>query len=268
MGIKRSKTVNRRDFLKGSASLGAAALTGCLWRNAATQEQVAGPTPEPPPPPDGAVVGELDNHIYLPLVSHQKPLAQGGSKLGLHTLRANSAESFVRDVHDAGAHVALVKALDEFGYLRQVKTISPETVTVARSNIVTYVEPNGNPADAAAWLMDQHMPKWQWEWDVVDYWEIQNENDPPTIAGHVWLAEMYIAAMQIAEDYGHKLAIFSYSTGVPQWHEWEAIVETGSLREPKRGDTSWRCTSTAGRRPITAGAKPPKTCPLTRIKES
>jgi len=180
-------------------------------------------------------VGELDNHLYLPLVSHQKPLAQGGSKLGLHTLRADGAASFVEAVHDRGARVALVKALDEFGYLRLVKEISPETVTVARSNIVVAMDPTGDPAAAAAWLMAQHMPKWEWEWDVVDYWEILNENDPPTMAGHVWLAEMYIAAMEIAENNGHKLAIFSYSTGVPQWHEWEAIVETGVFARAQAG---------------------------------
>lgn len=234
MGIKRSKTVNRRDFLKGSASLSAAALAGCLWKSAATQEQVASASVMPSPP-DAVVAQDLDHHIYLPLVSHQKPLAQGGSKLGLHTLRADGAASFVEAVRNQGARVALVKALDEFGYLRLVKTISPETVTVARSNIVVAVEPTGDPADVAAWLMDQHMPRWQWEWDVVDYWEILNENDPPTMAGHVWLAEMYIAAMQIAEDNGHKLAIFSYSTGVPQWHEWEAIVETGVFARAKAG---------------------------------
>ncbi|HEY71695.1 MAG: hypothetical protein DRJ03_15155 [Chloroflexi bacterium] len=222
---KRKEMVNRREFLKGAATLGSAALTARLLGNVAAPAQ--------------ADAGELEHHIYLPAVSGQRASVNaapaGSSKLGLHTLRADGAESFVRDVHDAGAHVALVKGVDEFGYLRMVKTISPQTVTIGRSNVVQAVSPSGDPVEAAVWLMDQHMPKWQWEADIVDYWEIQNENDPPTIAGHVWLAEVYIAAMGIAEENGHKLAIFSYSTGVPQWHEWEAIVETGVFARAKAG---------------------------------
>ena len=230
MGIKRRQTVNRREFLKGAAVLGGAALVRRLGGNVPTSAQAGSLS---------LAGGDLDHHIYLPSISKQQaPLgnsATGPSKLGLHTLHADGAESFVRDVHDADACVALVKGVDEFGYLRQVKDISPETITIARSNVVQAVQPSGDPAEAAVWLMDQHMPKWQWEADVVDYWEIQNENDPPAIAGHVWLAEMYIAAMQIAEDNGHKLALFSYSTGVPQWHEWEAIVETGVFARAKAG---------------------------------
>lgn len=225
MNIKRRKIVNRREFLKGAATLGCTALTARLLGSVAAPAQ--------------AGAGGLERRIYLPAVSGQRSSVSaapaGPSKLGLHTLRADGAESFVRDVHDAGACVALVKGVDEFGYLRMVKTISPETVTIGRSNVVQAMAPSGDPADAAVWLMDQHMPKWQWEADIVDYWEIQNENDPPTVAGHVWLAEVYIAAMQIAEENGHKLAIFSYSTGVPQWHEWEAIVETGVFARAKAG---------------------------------
>jgi hypothetical protein len=124
----------------------------------------------------------------------------------------------------------MVKALDDFGYLRQVKDISPETVTVARcgpARAPQTVTPDGDPVDRAVDMMAQHMPHWEYERDVVDYWEVLNESKPPSIAGHAWLAQFFIAAMDIAEDNGHKLALFSYSTGVPQWHEWEAIVETG-----------------------------------------
>jgi hypothetical protein len=141
----------------------------------------------------------------------------------------------VQAVHDAGAHVALVKAVDNFGYLRQVKQISPETVTVGRSMVVDSVDPSGDPARKAASAMNEHMPRWAYESDVVDYWEILNENKPPTMAGHAWLAQFFIAAMDIAEANGYRLALFSYSTGVPQWHEWEAIVETGVFARAKEG---------------------------------
>ena len=177
----------------------------------------------------------MDHHLFLPFVRVQKPLTHGGSKLGLHTIRPNNAYGFVRDVHDAGAHVALVKALDDFGYLRLVKETSPETVTVARWNGYPVVDPSGDPAEKAAWMLDRHMPRWKYEKDVVDYWEVLNENSPGSVAGHVWLAQFFIEAMAIAEANGYRLALFSYSVGVPEWHEWAAIVETGVFARAKEG---------------------------------
>jgi len=140
--------------------------------------------PEPPAVLDGAAVGDLNHHVYLPIVSSQQPSAHGFSRLGLHTVNSNNAVAFVRAVHDAGAHVALVKAVDEFGYLREVKTISPGTVTVARWNGRRDVDPSGDPAEKAADTLygsEGHMERWKYEKDVVDYWEILNENNPPSI---------------------------------------------------------------------------------------
>ena len=188
-----------------------------------------------PDVPGGSTADDLDHYVYLPCIRREGAFAHGGSRLGLHTLRPNNAYGFVRDVHDAGAHVALVKALDDFGYLRFVKETSPETVTIARWNGVAAVDPVGDPAEKATWVMDQHMPRWRYEQDVVDYWEVLNEPAPPTVAGHVWLAQFYMAAMDIAEANGYRLALFSYSVGVPRWHDWEAIVETGVFARAKQG---------------------------------
>ena len=209
----------------------------CLLGGATSPARAAdlGAAPAPPAVTGGMAVDDLDYHVYLPFVSSRRSLAQGPSKLGLHTINANHATQFVRDVHDAGAHVALVKALGEFGYLREVKAISPETVTVARRGEPQAVDPVGDPVQKAEEIMNQHLPYWGYEKDVVDYWEVLNENDPPGIEGHVWLAQFFLAAMDIAEVNGYKLAIFSYSTGVPQWHEWEAIVETGIFARAKAG---------------------------------
>jgi len=141
----------------------------------------------------------------------------------------------VQGVQEAGAHVALVKALDNFGYLRLVKESSPETITIGRWNGEAWVDPSGDPATKAAKIMGKHMPHWEYEKDVVDYWEVLNENDPLTVEGHVWLAQFFIEAMNIAEENGYKLALFSYSVGVPQWREWEAIVETGVFARAGQG---------------------------------
>jgi hypothetical protein len=240
MSFKHRRTVNRRKFLKGSVTLGITALIQRLLDGIAPPAQAAEmrKAPEPPVVPNRAATDDYPHHVYLPYVASHLPLAHGPSKLGLHTLNPSSAVQFVRAVHDAGTHVALVKALDNFGYLREVKAISPETVTVARWNGIPAVDPTGDPAEKVADVMygpDGHMERWKYEKDVVDYWEILNENDPPNVAGHVWLAQFFIAAMDIAEANGYKLALFSYSTGVPQWHEWEAIVETGVFARAKEG---------------------------------
>jgi len=237
MDLKRKTTINRRKFIEGLATLGIAALAQRLLSRLAPLTRAAGADrPLTPAVVSGeTIAGDLNHHIYLPVVYRQGTLTHGPSKLGLHTLRPNNAAGFVRAVHDAGAHVALVKALDDFGYLREVKNISPETVTVARSSVVETVDRSGDPAERAAEVMSKHMSKWGWEKDVVDYWEILNENAPPTIGGHVWLGQFFIEAMNIAEENGYRLALFSYSTGVPQWHEWEAVVETGVFARAKEG---------------------------------
>ncbi len=236
MGRNDGRKISRRWFLRCAAALGIAAAARQMGRLlGAPLDARASFLGQEPEEGDG-------EEVYLPLVARDAgpgTAARGPSKLGFHTLNPGGAPSFVEAARDAGAHVALVKALGNFGYLRRVKEISPETTTVARcapgDETPQAVDIGGDPAERAARLMAQHMPRWEYEADVVDYWEILNENKPPTVAGHVWLAQFFIEAMDIAEANGHKLAIFSYSTGVPQWHEWEAIVETGVFARAKAG---------------------------------
>jgi hypothetical protein len=234
---ERKKIIGRRRFLKGYVTLGVTALARRLLGGGPVSVEAAGAEVAPQPPVVASTVApaDLDHHVYVPCASGQRPVAHGPAKLGVHTLRPNNAVGFVQDVHDAGACVALVKALDNFGYLRLVKEISPETVTVARWNGVQSVDPDGDPAYKADQVLGQHMPHWQYEKDVVDYWEVLNENDPSTVEGHVWLAHFFIEAMNIAEEDDYKLALFSYSVGVPKWHEWEAIVETGVFVRAQEG---------------------------------
>lgn len=216
--------------------MGIAGVAERLFSDATSTAQAAGAegTPQLPGAPARATDDILPYRAYLPVVSNQT-LADGPSKLGVHTVHADGAVGFVHGVHEAGAHVALVKALNEFEYVRQVKTISPETVTVGRSTCVEAAHLDREPAADAAKVMNTHMPRWAYEKDVVDYWEVLNENDPPTIDGHVWLAAFYIEAMNIAEANGYKLALFSHSVGVPTWTEWASIVETGVFSRAREG---------------------------------
>ncbi len=180
---------------------------------------------------------------YLPLVmraydvalpyTHDTP--HGPSKLGVHAIVDDGTTDFVQSVHDAGGHVAVVKGLN-FDFLKQVKEISPETITIGRWQDPQWegIAAEGDPKAAAATYMQMHMARWKPHKAYVDYWEILNEPDPP-VAGHVWLAQFFIEAMDIAESHGYRLALFSYSVGVPEIYEWQAIAETGIFARAQEG---------------------------------
>ena len=201
----------RRKFIKGVTALGACTITrqilgmNVLSAHAAAFDLHSRTFPEP----DSSNDDPFPHHVFLPLVSAgQTPQeCHGPSKLGLHTINSIGAVDFVQGVQENGAHVAIVKAVNEFGFLRLVKGYSPETLTIGRSTAVQGVSAQGDPAQTAESVMNEHMPRWSYEKDVVDYWEVLNENDPPTVEGHAWLAQFYIEAMAIAEENDYKLIV-------------------------------------------------------------
>jgi hypothetical protein len=180
------------------------------------------PTPEPTEEPAPEPTGVAEPH--------------GPSKIGFHAIASGGAFETARDLRDEGAHVALVKGLS-FGYLCDIERVSPETVTIGRWSDSAWeaVTAEGDPAVQAAEHMDVHMERWEDYKHCVDYWEMLNEVDPPSVEGHVWLAEFFKAAMTIAEENGYRLALFSYSMGVPEIYEWEAIAETGVFAQAQTG---------------------------------
>lgn len=197
----------------------------------ATPTATATPTPSPTPEPTSTPTETPSpTPTDLPWVLPTKP-----SKLGLHTVKPNNAFPFVREVTEAGGLVRLVKGVGNFGVLREIKSVSPRTVTIGRWPYVETVETAGDPEQTAAWVMQQHMEAWQHDRDAVDYWEVLNEVNPGNPENHQWLARFYWAAMDIAESQGYRLALFSYPAGAPEWQEWAAIVRTGIFARAKRG---------------------------------
>jgi hypothetical protein len=188
-------------------------------------------------PDDGS---DQPHRIYLPVVSRRIPTPSvdptGPSKIGVHAIGEGGTLEFVRAVRDGGGHVALVKGLS-FSYLCHVKAISPETVTIGRWSDATWetVIPEGDPVEKAETTMREHMERWKNSRNCVDYWEVLNEVDPHTVEKHAWLGAFYKAAMDIAEANGYKLALFSYSMGVPELYEWQAIAETGVFARAQAG---------------------------------
>jgi hypothetical protein len=82
------------------------------------------PTSTPTPPPTET---PRPTPTELPWV-----YPNGPSKLGLHTVSPNGAFPFVRSVTEAGGRIRLMKAVGNFGILREVKSVSPQTVTIGR----------------------------------------------------------------------------------------------------------------------------------------
>ncbi|MGC9398494.1 MAG: hypothetical protein ACP5HM_05090 [Anaerolineae bacterium] len=249
--MNASTDMNRREFLKWLVGLGGAAAAGYLLRDLVERRATAprltptvAPTDTPSPEPVPLTATSTPTSEAAPPPTQPPPptpteipwvYPAGVSKLGLHTIKPNNAFPFVRSLAEAGATIALVKAFGGLGLLREIKSVSPATVTIGRAAHTETVGTEGDPAARAQQVMAEHISVWEGERDFVDYWEVLNEPNPAGAEGHVWLARFHIAAMEIAEAHGYKLALFSYPTGVPEWNEWAAVMETGIFARAKAG---------------------------------
>ncbi len=213
--------ISRRQLLKGAAAAAATAATGGFFQHK----------------PAAVQAGENQDHaVYLPYVA-SPPRPHGPSKLGVHTILANNALYYVRLIANAGAHMAAVKALeDDLGWLQDVKTVSPLTVTVGRfTRFHDTVPLEGDLRTTAQDLMDRILPDMSTHRAYVDYWEITNEMDPPGAEGYRLHAELHFHLMDIAEQEGFKIALFTWNAGTPEWEEIEAVVETGVFGRAREG---------------------------------
>jgi len=201
--------------------------------------------PTKPPPTT------VPTHTSSPVPTTQPPPSplpappRGGSKLGVHGIWSNRILEFAQLLADAGAPFRVVKAVDDLGWLKDVKRISPETVTVGRltheEEDAGLVNDPGTDLDwYAAAIMEPILARVQDDpalRQAVDYWEVTNEplgGGVPTDA-YVRLARLTIKCLDIAEANGLRLAIFGFSAGTPEWVDVLAIVETGVFARARAG---------------------------------
>jgi len=156
------------------------------------------------------------------------------SKLGIHGIMPGETPAVIQQLRAAGARMSTVKAVSSIGWLGEIKAIDPETTTVGRfmrgadpSVNVEGPELYGDLRKSASRVMNSLLPVWDPHRAYVDYWEIVNEQDPIGTDGHRRLAEFFLHCIDIANAEGYRLALFSYSMGVPEWEEMAAVVETG-----------------------------------------
>jgi hypothetical protein len=167
------------------------------------------------------------------------------TKLGVHGIWSNHILEFTQRLADAGAPFPVVKAVDDLSWLKEVKRISPQTVTVGRlthehEGAALASDPNTDLAWYAEILMAPILAKIQADpalRGAVDYWELTNEplgGGAPAEA-YARLAGVTSRAMDIAEANDLKLAIFGFNAGTPEWTDLVAMVDSGVFARAKTG---------------------------------
>ncbi|HRN68601.1 MAG TPA: hypothetical protein PLD89_10810, partial [Promineifilum sp.] len=142
----------------------------------------------------------------------------GPSKMGIHVARPNSEAimEFVR-----AAHPAVVKGVDDLGFLAEVKAVSPRTVTVGRFSVDPQ-DYDGEPEAAAAALVARQLPQMLLN-PAVDYWEGWNEPDP-NLDRMDWYARFEAERVRQLAQHGLRAAVGGFSAGVPELNEFELFV--------------------------------------------
>jgi len=174
-----------------------------------------------------------------PPTPYEYPVIEKGTKVGTHNIYANNTKSFASELAGSGAGFSVIKAVDDFGWL---DGYNGDAIVVARR---TWPGGEGcgnifemNCAAQAEIAIDRILEKIEDDphlTEVVDYWEPYNEPDPPGAEGYAKLSELMIATMDVAEEYGLKLALFSLNAGTPEWDEMEAMVDSGVFERAREG---------------------------------
>jgi len=159
-----------------------------------------------------------------------------GSKIGLHSILSNNVQQYAQQAVNGGTYFRAIKAVDDIGWLKGIKEVSPKTLTFGRfTRFHDTVSLGGDLLVSATWAMDQILGDMDKHRSYVDYWEITNEMDPPSVDGYRRHAELHFHLMDIAEREGFKIALFTWNAGTPEYDEMQAVVETGVFGRAKQG---------------------------------
>lgn len=149
------------------------------------------------------------------------PYLQGDpnrSKLSIHVIANNDRRimEFVRQTHPA-----VIKGVDDFGYLAEVERISPNTIIVARRDDINQ-DYGGNPEEAARRYVQSQLRQYQLN-PAVDFWEGWNEPDPG-MDRMAWYARFEQERVRELARYGFRAAIGGFASGVPEVEEFALFI--------------------------------------------
>lgn len=175
------------------------------------------PRPTRTPTPTPTIIATPTRYqSYIPNLPPSTDL--GPSKLGIHIIRANDQRilDFIRI-----AQPPVIKALDNFGYLDEVKQVSPRTLIVGRIDTVSQ-NYSGTPEEAARDFVNEQLDQYLAN-PAVDYWEGWNEPDPG-LEHMGWYARFEQERVRLLAQYGLKAAVGGFATGVPEMNEFALFL--------------------------------------------
>lgn len=184
----------------------------------------ATPEPTPSPTPKPTQKTKTPKPTPTPTLPWPAPLERPPqSKLGIHVQWNNSPEimEYMRRMKPR-----VVKSVGDFGFFAELKEVSPSTIILARAQEPFALE--GDPAQAARQYVQKHLETYLAN-PSVDYWEGPNE---PDVKGRMeWYAAFEAERVRVMASHGLRVAIGSFSTGVPEWDEFAAFLP--AVREAK-----------------------------------
>ena len=119
------------------------------------------------------------------------------------------------------ARPAVIKGVDDFGYLAEVERVSPNTIIVARRDEIN-LDYGGNPEEAARRFVQSQLRQYQLN-PAVDFWEGWNEPDPG-LDRMAWYARFEQERVRELARYGFRAAIGGFAAGVPEVEEFALFI--------------------------------------------
>jgi hypothetical protein len=179
-------------------------------------------------PPTATPITPTPYVSYIPDLPPTDEL--GPSKLGVHVVRNNDPRimEFVRR-----AQPAVIKAVDDLGFLGEVKEVSPWTTTVGRIEAQGGPNYHGNPEEEARKFVESQLEKYLLN-PAIDYWEGYNEPDP-NMENMGWYSRFEQERVRLLAQHGLRAAIGGFATGVPELEEFELFLAAVSVAKQHRG---------------------------------
>lgn len=175
------------------------------------------PTNTVPPPTNTPMLVTPTSAATATIAETGMPVSSGRSKLGIHVIRNNNAKilEFVQQ-----AQPAVVVAVDDLGWLVDLKQVSPNTITIGRLT-VNNQKIRGDPVEAAQNFVDKYLPTYVLN-PGVDYWQGWNEPDPGDDMS--WYASFEAERVRLLAAQGIKAAVGGFPAGVPELEDFYDFI--------------------------------------------
>ena len=143
--------------------------------------------------------------------------ASGATKIGFHaTLNGEITLDYVAKVKPP-----VMKGVDDIQFLKKVKAVSPNTITIGRYVVPQLNIGEGDAAKRAIDFVNEYLPKYREHKDYVDYWEGWNEVSFPN---YEWFAVFEATRACEMQKYGFKASIGNFSSGTPEPWQFESFM--------------------------------------------